>query len=77
MKKRKRLSELARELGKARWRGVSKKERAEAASKLSRVRWEQATEEDRQAARQRLAKARKKRWPKKRSKDDGKKKTRS
>jgi hypothetical protein len=77
MKKRERLSELARELGKARWRGVSKKERAEMASKLAELRWAQATEEDRQAARQRLAKARKKRWPKKRSEHNGKKKTRS
>jgi hypothetical protein len=77
MKKRERLSELARELGKERWRGVSKEERAETASKLARLRWKKATEEDRQAARQRLAEARKKRWPKKRSKDDGKKKPRS
>jgi hypothetical protein len=74
MKKRsKRLSDLARELGKARWRGVSKKERAETAAKLARLRWERATEEDRQAGRERLAEARRKRWPKKRSKDDGKK----
>jgi len=74
MKKRsKRLSDLARELGKARWRGTSKKERIEKARELAKHRWANATEEDRKAARQKLAEARKKRWPKERKGKDGKK----
>lgn len=74
MKKRsKRLSEVARKLGRARWQGVSQKERVEKARDLANHRWATATEEDREAARQNLSEARKKRWPKKRSKGNGKK----
>lgn len=67
------LSEIARALGKARWRGTSKKERVEMARELAKHRWATATKEGREVARQNLAEARKKRWPKKRGDSDGKK----
>ena len=69
----KRLSDLARELGRARWRGTSKKERVEKARELAKARWAKATQEDRELARQKLAEARKKRWPKGRKGIHGKK----
>jgi len=72
MKKRgERLSEMARALGKSRWRGVSKEERVERARELAKLRWAKATDQDRERARQNLARARRKRWSARRSEQHG------
>jgi len=68
-RRKKDLTEMARILGKARWKGVPSEERKRLAREAVAARWNKATPEEYRKARERMAKARRKRWPsKKRSK---------
>ena len=60
----------ARAMALRRWKGVSEEDRSAIGTAMVKARWAKADDKARQAARDRLAEARKKRWPKDRSKSD-------